>query len=76
MSVASPALRDAIIQAMGRAEQNGYLPDDDDHQEAIDVMMTDSEVERLCGEQFDGDDGEAIAAVTAVVAEWKAGVRE
>jgi hypothetical protein len=23
MSVASPALRDAIIQAMGRAEQNG-----------------------------------------------------
>lgn len=67
-------LRQLVFRALANAEENGYILDDDDTQEAIDLMDTDSDVEAFCLQEY-SEGLDEVEAVAALVAEWRAGAR-
>ena len=64
-------------RACANAEENGFLLDDDDEQEAIDIIGEDADVAELVPYYWDeiGGSDRAVKEVAAYVAEYKAGAR-
>lgn len=66
-------LRALVLRACANAEENGYPLDDDNEQEAIDILGNDADVAALVPD-WDALD-EPVAEVARYVAEYKAGAR-
>lgn len=59
-------LRNFVLRACANAEENGYPLDDDNEQEALDILATDGDVAALI-------ENEAVEKITSFIAEYKAG---
>lgn len=66
-------LRTLVLRACANAVENGYPLDDDNEQEAIDILDTDADVAALVPDWDEID--EPVAEVARHVAEYKAGAR-
>jgi len=71
----SSKLRRLVFTALANAATNGYELEPTDEAEAIDLMDTDANVEAYVERWFNVDTRDGIDAVTALVAEWRAGAR-
>lgn len=67
-------LRTLVLRACANAEKNRYILDEDNEQEAVDMIDQCADIEAYCSSSYDMT-LDAIEAVARYVAEYKAGAR-
>lgn len=72
MTASTNRLRQMVFTALRNAAENGYLLDDDDSIEAVEILDQDCEVFDECVRLYGDEPDDAIDVIARMIAEWRA----